>query len=333
MMNSKESQFDYISELSLGYWKSQALIVGVELGIFSVIYKKELSSSVISRLIKCDKKATELLLNALTGLGFLKKSGSRFKNSVIANRFLVKGQPLYQGNRIQLAKNLWDNWSKLGLAVKSGKPVAFDKAKKQADPKRLDVFISAMHDFATFKSKLMAEKLDLSGCTTLLDLGGGSASYSIELVKANPGLEAVVFDMEDVIKITKRFINRAGVSKRVRTQAGECLSDHYGEDLYDIVLISNILHMYDHDVNMGIIKKCKRALKENGMVVIHDFMLDSSMTKSLFSAIFSLNMLLGTHGGRNYSFKEYMDWLKSAGFRRLNNSQLDANSVLIIGFK
>lgn len=332
-MATMESEFNYISELSMGYWKSQALIVAVDLGIFTRLHEKEASAAVIAKSLKTDKRATELLLNSLVGLELLTKQGNSFSNTECSERFLVEKQPMYQGYRILLSRNLWDNWTNLRKAVKTGKPVAFVNAKKKADPKRRNIFISSMHDFATFKSKLIAAKLDLSGRRKLLDLGGGPGTYSVEFVKTNPELEAMVFDLKNVLTITRRFLKKAGTGKRVKTIEGECLSDDYGKNLYDVVFISNLLHMYDEKVCMQIIKKCKTALTSKGLIVIHDFMLDSTMTQSPFSAIFSLNMLLGTHGGRNYSVEEYKTWLKKAGFEDNNDIQIDKDSILITGVK
>lgn len=332
-MKTKQSQFDYISDISMGYWKSQVLIVATELKIFTLLDQSERTAFTLSRLVRADKRAIELLLNALVGLGFLSKKGLNYKNSTISTNFLVEGKPLYQGNRILLSKNLWDNWGKLGRAIKTGKPVSFIGTGKKADPKRRKVFISAMRDFAVLKSEQIAKKLDLSGCNLLLDLGGGPGSFAIEFVKSNPELNAVVFDLQEVVKLAKRFIGKANLTKRIKSVAGECINDSYGTDLYDVVFVSNLLHMYDEKINIQIIKKCQKALKKNGKIVIHDFILDSSMTKSTFAAVFSLNMLVGTHGGRNYSDNELLGWLKKTGFRDLKKIDIDVDSSLLIGVK
>ena len=332
-MKTKQSQFDYIYDISMGYWKSQVLIVATELKIFTLLSRSERTAFAISRLVKADKRAIELLLNALVGLGFLSKKGLNYKNSMISANFLVEGKPLYQGNHILLSRNLWDNWGKLGRAIKTGKPVSFVGAGKKADPKRVKVFITAMRDFSVLKSKKIAKKLDLSGSKLLLDLGGGPGSFAIEFVKSNPGLNGVVFDLKEVVKLTKKFISDANLTKRIKTVAGECINDSYGTDLYDVVFVSNLLHMYDEKINIQIIKKCQKALKKNGMIVINDFILDSSMTQSTFASIFSLNMLVGTHGGRNYSDKEMSGWLKKTGFRNLNKINIDVDSSMLVGVK
>ena len=263
-MKTIESQFDYISDLSTGYWKSQTLIVAVEFEIFTKLYKSEKSVISLARQIKADKRATEILLNALTGLGFLSKKGDTFRNRQIADRFLVKGRPMYQGNRVLLSGNLWDNWGKLNRSVETGGPVAFDNVCEEVDPERRRVFISAMRDFSVMKSKEVAKSVDLSGCKLLLDLGGGPGSFAIEFVKANSGLNAVVFDLEGVTEITKEYIDKAKLGKRISTINGECLTASYGKGLYDVVFVSNLMHMYDEKINLKIAKKCLAALRING---------------------------------------------------------------------
>lgn len=332
-MKTIQSQFDYITDISLGYWKSQALITAVELGIFTSLREGWKSAASISKLIKTDKRATGMLLDAMVSMKFLEKKGGVFKNSSISGCFLVEGLPFYQGNRIRLAKNLWNNWSNLSCAVQTGKPVAFDSAGKKADTERLNVFISAMRDFAVIKSKQIAKIIDLSGRKRFLDLGGGPGSYAIEFVRVNPELHAEVFDLNDVTKITKRFIKEACLEKRVKIKSGECINDDYGKNEYDVIFVSNLIHMYDSKINKKIIKKCKTALTKNGMIMIHDFMLDSPMTDSPVASLFSLNMLVGTHGGRNYYKSEINEWLKCAGFRKLEVVKLGSDTNIIRGFK
>ncbi len=332
-MNTAQSQFDYITEISLGYWKSRTLITAVELGVFTCLAKGSCNAAAIAKAAKSDTRAMEMLLNALVGLEFLGKKGNLFKNRPIADQYLVKGRPLYQGNRILLSRNLWDNWSNLDKAVKSGKPVAFKNAGKKPDAKKRKVFITAMRDFAVFKSKAVAANLNLAGRNKLLDLGGGPGSYSIEFVKANPELNAVIFDLNGVVKLAKGFVKEAGLSKRIKTIAGECVNDDYGDNLYDVVFVSNLLHMYDEKINLNIINKCYNALEKGGMFIASDFFMDTSMTKSQFAALFSLNMLTGTHGGSNYSVNEIKGWLSKAGFNKLKSVKYDMDSYLVIGHK
>ncbi len=329
----KNNDVQYINDLSYGYWKAQALFVANDLDMFTLIGERGKSSKVISKKLGTDHRATEMLLNALVSLKLLSKSKEIFSNKAISKRCLSKNGLAYQGDRIKHFHNMWDYWSGLGRAVKSGKPTAFYNAKKGADKKRLREFISAMHNTATVQADELYTKLQIKNRSRLLDLAGGQGSYSVKFAKKNRNLKAVVFDLPDVIKLTRDHIKESSMTGQVTTKAGNCLEDSLGKELYDIVLVSHLLHAYDASENQKILKKCWDSLVKDGIVVIQEFILNHSKTMLPFGTLFSLNMLMGTQGGSSYSAVEMNEWLKKAGFKKLKRIDLNMDSGLIIGSK
>ncbi|HHT9126385.1 MAG TPA: class I SAM-dependent methyltransferase [Candidatus Brocadiia bacterium] len=327
------NQVNYLYELAYGFWKSQIIFTAVESGVFTLIADNGKTAGGIALQLKTNKRATEMLLNALVALGLLRKAKDKFFNTPLSNQYLVRGAPFYIGDSIHHMHNLWDNWSKLGRAVKTGKPVAFKNAKKKVNAGRTRDFIAAMQNIGRTKAAEIAKRFDLKGCRKLLDLGGGPGTYSIEFTKRNHRLKAIVFDLEDVIRLAKRYIKDAGMQERVSTIAGDCLKDDLGTNLYDVAFVSNILHIYDPETNIEILKKCWESLVDNGKVVIHEFVLDRTKTRPQFGALFSLQMLLGTMGGASYSEQEYRDWLPKAGFKAIKRINLPSDSSLLIGVK
>ena len=329
----KNNDVQYINDLSYGYWKAQALFVANDLDMFTLIGERGKSSKVISKKLGTDLRATEMLLNALVSLKLLSKSKEIFSNKAISRRCLSKNGLAYQGDRIKHFHNMWEYWSGLGTAVKSGKPTAFYNSKKGVDKQRLREFISAMHNTATVQADELYTKLQIKERSRLLDLAGGQGSYSVKFAKKNRNLKAVVFDLPDVIKITREHIKESGMSGQVTIKAGNCLEDDLGKELYDIVLVSHLLHAYDASENQKIFKKCWDSLMKDGIVVIQEFILNPSKTMPLFGTLFSLNMLMGTQGGSSYSAVEMQEWLKKAGFKKLRRIDLSMDSGLIIGSK
>ena len=120
---------------------------------------------------------------------------------------------------------------------------------------------------------------------------------------------------------------------KVTTNAGDCLKDSFGKELYDIVFVSNLLHIYEPVENRKILRKCWDSLLIEGIVVIQEFVLNSARTQPLFGTLFSLNMLMGTHRGASYSYDEMKEWLKDVGFKNIKRVNLDMDSGLIIGHK
>jgi 2-polyprenyl-3-methyl-5-hydroxy-6-metoxy-1,4-benzoquinol methylase len=332
-LSLKCRDIQYLNEISYSYWKAQALFVAVEMELFTLLGDKSKSCKTISKRLKSNLRATEMLLNALVSLGLLSKTKGIYKNTASSSRYLVKGNSLYQGDRIHHFHNLWDNWSKLGVAVKTGNPTAYENAKEVVDERRLREFIKAMHNIGMIQAEEVCRKLDLKKCHKLLDLGGGQGTYAVKFVKKNPKMTAVVFDLPDVIKFTKRYIRKSEMKERVMVQAGDCLEDSLGKELYDIVFVSNLLHIYKPVENQRILKKCWDSLKKKGIVAIKEFILNSSKTKPQFGTLFSLNMLIGTNGGSSYTEKDMKGWLRKVGFKNLKKINLSLDSGLITGCK
>jgi len=329
----KNNDVSYINDISYGYWKAQALFVASELDLFTLIGERGKSGKVITKKLGTNYRATEMLLNALVSLKLLSKSNDIFSNTAVSKRCLSKDGSAYQGDRIKHFHNMWEYWSKLGTAVKSGKPTAFKDAKKGVDKKRLREFISAMHNTATVQADQLYTKLQVKKYNRLLDLAGGQGTYSVKFAEKNRNLKAVVFDLPDVIKLTRKHIKESGMTGQITAKAGNCLEDSLGKGLYDIVLVSHLLHAYDPSENQKILKKCWDSLIKEGIVVIQEFILNPSKTMPPFGTLFSLNMLMGTQGGSSYSEDEMKEWLKKAGFKNLKRIDLGMDSGLIIGKK
>jgi ubiquinone/menaquinone biosynthesis C-methylase UbiE len=330
---NKPKDIEYLNEISYSYWKAQVLFVAIDMDVFTLTTGNGKSCKVIAKKIRTDLRATEMILNALVSLEFLRKIKDIYRNTATSNRYLVKDSPLYQGDRIHHFHNMWDYWSKLNVAVKTGKPTAYDNVEEEVDEKRLREFIRAMHNIGTVQAGEICEKLHLKKYRSLLDLAGGQGTYAVRFANENPKMKAVVFDLPDVIKITREHINESGMKGKVTTTAGDCLKDSFGKELYDIVFVSNLLHIYKPGENRKILKKCWDSLLKKGIVVIQEFVLNSAKTQPLFGTLFSLNMLMGTHRGSSYSYIEMKKWLKDVGFKNVRKVDLDLDSGLIIGHK
>lgn len=217
--------------------------------------------------------------------------------------------------------------------IETGKAVSLRDLPEEADPHDTRDFITAMHNIASVKADGLCNKINLKKSKMLLDLAGGPGTYAMALARANPNICAVVFDLEHVVKLTREFIISANMEEQVTTQAGNCLEDNLGENLYDAILVSNLLHIYNPENNAKILKKCWNALKGSGQVIINEFVLDETRTQPQFAALFSLNMLIGTQEGASYTESEYRTWLENTGFKHISRIDLEFNSALIIGKK
>jgi 3-hydroxy-5-methyl-1-naphthoate 3-O-methyltransferase len=176
-----------------------------------------------------------------------------------------------------------------------------------------------MHRNAGPTAKALAAAVGTKGLRQMLDVGGGSGAYSIAFAQANSELKAEVLDLAPVVRIAKRHIGEAGLSQRVTTRVGDLTKDDFGQG-YDLILLSAICHMLDEEQNRDLFRRSWQALAPGGRLVIRDFILDEDKTSPRGGAIFAVHMLVQTRGGSNYSEQEYREWLKAAGFSRVERA-------------
>ncbi len=136
-----------------------------------------------------------------------------------------------------------------------------------------------------------------------------------------------------MLPITQEHIRQAGLSDRISTRAGDMLNLPLEPASYDLVLLSAICHMFSPQENRQLLSRAYSALAPHGRLVISDFILDADKTSPRFAALFSLNMLAGTHGGASYSEPEYEEWLKAAGFGAIKRVRLPGPAGLMIATK
>ncbi len=313
---------DELKELRMlwgNYWASRVLLTANNLGVFEYLTIPRTAEN-IALLIKTDLRATEILLDALTGLRLLKKSSDKYKNSSIANRFLVHNSPYYHGNIIKHLDTVWKNWSELDGVIKTGKPS--HKAHDHSS------FIRGMHDISKMKASKVIKLIGLKGVKRALDLGGGPGTYSIEMAKK--GLAVTLFDLPETIKIAQDIIRESGV-KSVDFIAGDFLSDDIGNG-YDLIFISQVLHAFSEKDNAKLISKSAEAINRDGKVVVQEFYIDNKRSNPARSAIFSVNMLVNTEGGRCYCPSEIKRWLYKAGLRKIQETIFDDCVILTANF-
>ncbi|HXV81963.1 MAG TPA: methyltransferase [Candidatus Binatia bacterium] len=325
--------FPELMRLAGGHVEARLVQSAVELAIFDALENSPATAQAVAHRLKLEPKATELLLNALASLDLLHKQAEHFSLSEAAARYLLKNSARYVGGMIRFEASLWRCWEKLPEAIRSGQPVR-PPNMYQDDAGETEIFIEAMDSLVRARgdTEVIANVIDWSEVTELLDVGSGPGNYPISLCQRFQRLHATIFDLPGTLTLTERYVRQAGMLKRIRLIAGDYRRDPI-PGAYDIIFLSNIIHGESLENNRSLIRKLVSSLKLGGKMIVKDHILDDNRTAPPVGALFGLLMLLTTESGRCYSFNEIKSWMEQAGLSQVGQIDLlpPLTSSLVIG--
>jgi hypothetical protein len=320
-------------QLATGFWAFKTLAAAHELDLFSRLSGTAgTTAGELAETLAIEERPADMLLTGCAALGLLTKNDNRYVNSPLAEEFLVRGKPYYFGGRVRmLDQRLYPGWGKLSQAIRTNRPTTWDPDRQSSifdgeDPELLAVFWEAMHSLSTSSAHALGKAVDLSGGRRLLDVGGGSAAYDIELCRLYPDLTATVYELPKVADIAAGRIREAGLADRIGTVGGDFFADESLPGGHDTILLSMVLHDWAEDRCRTILRKCRAALPSGGRVIIAELLVNDARTGPPPAALMSLNMLIETEG-RNYTPAEYEAWLADLGFADIRTTWFEAAGV------
>ena len=313
----------FIGKILQGYQPACVVMAANELKLFDQL-KQPATAKEIADTLNLDPEATERLLNALTSLEIITKENQTYHLPKEAHEFLTSGGSHSLQQWIQLSADLYPVWGQLSSFIKSGILIKSIMEMLGGDPHKMRAFTDAMHDKALKATWMIAREIPIGDAKTMLDIGGGPGTYSLEWCKLHSHLKATVFDIAPVLEVAKNYIESYGLQDRVDTKPGDFHKDELGDSQYDLVLMANILHMYDADLSKALVTKAVKAVKPGGRIVIHGFCTDEDQTGPMDDTLFSLNIGMLTEGGRAHPVQEKIEWLEEAGVTDIYHFRVDA---------
>lgn len=309
-----------LMQLATGFWAFKTLAASHELGLFDLLSGSAgVTAEELAARWRIELRPADMILTACAALGLLDQRDGRYYNTELAEAYLVSGKPHYFGGFIQmLDKRLYPGWGRLTEAIRTNRPTTWDPDTQRSlfegeDPAMLALFWEAMHGISSVTASELGEAVDLSSCTSLLDLGGGSGAYDIELCRIYPRLRATVYDLPFVAEIAGKKIAEAGLADRIEAVSGDFFADDDLPQGHDCILLSMIMHDWTEEQDRAILAKCFESLPSGGLVIISELLVNDEKTGPPAAALMSLNMLIETEG-RNYTPAEYSEWLREQGF-------------------
>jgi len=334
-----------IMRIGMGFWPSQVLLTAVKFQLFTLLARQPLSATEIKQILHLHTTDRHLYdwLDALTGLGFLHRTGlleqALYSNSADTNIFLDKNKPSYIGGILELAnRRLYNSWGRLDASLLTGQLQDQDMASKghsfaevYATPEKLKEFLDAMSSINMANFRAFATKFDFSHYKTLTDAGGAGGQLSITIAQQHPHMSCTSFDLPIVGSIAAGNIHRSGLTERVYTASGDFFTGSI--PTADIIVMANTLHDWDEEKKLYLIQKAFDALPPNGVFAAIEHVIDDQRSKNVFGMMMSLNMLLQTGKGFDYTFSDFQSWAYAAGFARTGLLPLTDRSSAVLAYK
>jgi precorrin-6B methylase 2 len=318
-----------IQHIARGFSRARVLLTAVELDIFTLLTEVPLSVVEVVDGLKSDLRATTIFLDALVAMDLLiKEKNSYSTNPALAALLTADSEESILPGLMHTA-HLWKTWSQLTDVVLDGGP-AKDHETDHDD--HLKAFIGAMHVGALRYAPKLVRAVDPGSAQNLIDVGGGSGSYTIGFLKTAPRMKATLFDLPEVISMARERISEEGLIDRVALVSG----DYNGDDLpggHDLALLSAIIHQNSHEQNVALYRNVYGALDHGGRIIVRDYAMNSDRTLPASGALFAINMLVNTKKGNSYTLEEIKGGLEEAGFERVKLLQESEMSSLVEGWK
>mgnify|MGYP001816493411 CR=1 FL=1 len=330
---------DKIMEIGLGFWASKTLLSAIEMEVFSELARNPEDLETLRQRLGLHERAARDFFDALVALGFLEREEGIYRNSPEADLFLDKHKPSYIGGMLEMANHrLYGFWGDLTEGLRTGAlqseakhgNVPFFEAL-YADPARLREFLRGMTGISHGANLTIARQFDWSGYSSFVDVGTAQGDLAVQIARANPQLSGLGFDLPAVGPPFEEYVEENGLAGRLRFVGGDFFHDPI--PAADVVTMGHVLHDWDLEQKRMLIRKAHEALPAGGALIVYESIIDDDRSSNAFGLLMSLNMLIETEAGFDYTAADCMGWMLEAGFSDTRAEHLVGPDSMVIGIK
>jgi 2-polyprenyl-3-methyl-5-hydroxy-6-metoxy-1,4-benzoquinol methylase len=322
--------------LMMDEWGLQrALAIGAahQLDLFTYAAPGARTAQEIATAAGTNANATERLLNAMVALGYMRKSRGKFSTAPLARTFLARGSELYQEHVNDVMRGITAVWMTLADSVRTGRALA---SPPDGGAAIFRILVGQIFPVSYCGAEGAVRALGAARrkrIRRVLDVGAGSAAWSIPFARANRSVRVTTIDLPEVTAITREYAKRFGLAARYDYREGSMFDLDWGANEYDLVILGHIIHSWGEQKGRELMRRAHRALRDGGMLLIAEISPNEDRTAPLFSVLFSLNMLVTSPDGDVFTLKQMRGWLKEEGYRKSELLRVPAPSPLILATK
>jgi hypothetical protein len=310
-----------IFDLVIAPWKSEILNTAIRLQVFTVLADRQMSAKEVSDATNAHEVILQAVLNALVCMGLLQILNDKYKNSHLSRIYFVEGEPYYVGDFIQLLANESSKRRKLFSLVSKGKEISDDPSASYR------TFIKAMHNMGmSGEVDALINCVDLSGCSNMIDAGGGSGIYSISLCQKYPDLKSIILDRHETLEVTEEYVSKHKERERIELRECDITTDKLGDNV-DAVLLSDVT--YGETEAGKILQNVWKCLRAKGLLIVRGYYFDPRSSSPLFGALFTINQLVFDSNREIVTLPSLKDIIEKTGYIITKASPLTERSFII----
>jgi hypothetical protein len=330
---------DQIMQLGMGFWGSKTLLSAIELGVFSALASGPASERDLRERLGLHERSSRDFLDALVALGMLERGPDGYRNTPATDLFLDRAKPSYVGGLLEMANaRLYGFWGSLTEALQTGELQNEAKDGGEGlfkalyrDPERLRGFVAAMSAISTGAALAIAEKFPWDRYQTFCDVGAAQGAVPVHLALRHPHLSGTGFDLPAVQPIFEEFVAGFGLQDRVRFAGGDFFADPLPKA--DVLVMGHILHDWGMDEKRKLLQSAHDALPDGGALIIYEAIIDDERRENAFGLLMSLNMLIETEAGFDYTGADCCGWMADVGFRESYVQPLVGPDSMVVAIK
>jgi hypothetical protein len=328
-----------IMQLGLGFWGAKTLLSAIELGLFTELAKGPLDANEVEKRLNLHPRSVRDFLDALVALHMLERDeNGKYRNTPETDLFLDQAKPSYAGGILEMANaRLYPFWGALTEGLRTGQPQNEAKSGGDlfkavyAEPQSLERFLSAMTGLSLGSALAIANKFPWKKYKTFIDIGAAQGGLPVQVALAHPHLKGGGFDLEVVRPVFEKYVKQHGLSDRLTFYPGSFFTDPLPGA--DVLTMGHILHDWNLEEKKMLLRKAYDALPPEGALIVFEALIDDNRRENAFGLLMSLNMLIETPGGFDYTGADCQSWMRDVGFRETRVEHLVGPDSMVVGIK
>ena len=328
-----------IMQLGLAFWGSKTLLSAVELGVFSELANAgSLEGEALRERLGLHTRSAMDFFDALVALGMLEREDSRYANTPATEMFLDRAKPSYMGGILEMNNaRLYGFWGSLTEGLRTGAPQSEVKEGGNffealyADPDRLAQFARAMTGISGGAAQAIAAKFPWRDHSTVIDIGCAEGAVPVRIALAHEHISGGGFDLPALASIFDAYVAGFGLGERLSFTGGDFFADPLPKA--DVLVMGHILHDWDLDEKRLLLQRAYDALPDGGALIVYEAIIDDDRRSNAFGLLMSLNMLIETPGGFDYTGADCRTWMQETGFRESYVEHLVGPDSMVVGIK